>query len=206
MPRRTGSTSSRDEVLAAATRVLRERGLQGFRVREVASAASMSPSAVMYHYPSTEDLLLAVHEHIQASYLMLRRQAIVDAAGNAWEQLMASFKVGLPPYGDSQVLEVLMSMHTLARRSPRHAVLLTDLWDAEYSMYVDVIKQGTADGTFTTSDPKASARALLALEDGLALHIVSANTAITGSAAVSIFSDSAAAMLGVGEVAHGMPK
>lgn len=166
----------------------------------------MSPSAVMYHYPSTEDLLLAVHEHIQASYLMLRRQAIVDAAGNAWEQLMASFKVGLPPYGDSQVLEVLMSMHTLARRSPRHAVLLTDLWDAEYSMYVDVIKQGTADGTFTTSDPKASARALLALEDGLALHIVSANTAITGSAAVSIFSDSAAAMLGVGEVAHGMPK
>lgn len=203
MARTPRSSSSRDEVLAAATRVLRERGLQGFRVREVASAAGMSPSAVLYHYPSTEDLLLAVHEDTQATYLTLRRQALADTAGNAWDQLMASFKVGLPPYGDSQILEVLMGMHTLARRSPRHAVLLTDLWDAEYSMYVDVIKQGVSDGLFLSPDPKASSRALLALEDGLALHIVSANSAITGSVAVTVFRLSAAAMLGVGDVGTG---
>lgn len=172
-------------------------------MREVASAAGMSPSAVLYHYPSTEDLLLAVHEDTQATYLTLRRQALADTAGNSWEQLMASFKVGLPPYGDSQILEVLMGMHTLARRSPRHAVLLTDLWDAEYSMYVDVIKQGVSDGLFLSPDPKASARALLALEDGLALHIVSANSAITGSVAVTVFRLSAAAMLGVVDVGTG---
>ena len=195
MARRPRSSSSRDEVLAAAGRVLRERGLQGFRVREVASAAGMSPSAVLYHSPTTEDLLLAVHEDIQSSYLALRRQAMIDTEGGAWNRLLAAFKVGLPPYGDSQLLEVLMSMHTLARRSPRHAVLLTELWDAEYSMYVEVIKDGVADGSFSTSDLKSCARALLALEDGLALHIVSANSAVTGSAAVTIFSLSAGELL-----------
>lgn len=197
MPRRPGSSSGREDVLAAAGRVLRERGLQGFRIREVAAASGMSPSAVLYHFPTSEDLLLAVHEDIQSSYLDLRRQAFAETKGGAWDRLLSAFKVGLPPYGDSQLLELLMTMHTLARCSPRHAVLLTDLWHAEYSMYTEVIKEGVADGTFTTADVKATARALLALEDGLALHIVSANSALSGSMAVGVFSSSASTLLGL---------
>jgi AcrR family transcriptional regulator len=150
----------------------------------------------MYHYRTTEDLLLAVHEDTQHRYLVLRAEAARIEGGDAWARLGAAFKAGLPPYSDGDLIELLYEMHGLTRRSPRHAVLLTHLWDAELALYQELIVAGVEDGIFHVDDPKATARALLALEDGLALHLVSDNEAMSSSVAASTFMSVAATLLG----------
>lgn len=190
------SRSSQLGLIAAAGRVLRELGLHGIRVRDVASAAGMSPGAVMYHYRTTEDLLLAVHEDAQQRYIELRASAGDLRHGDAWSRLLSAFKVGLPPYSDSDLIELLFEMHGLTRRSPRHAVLLTRLWEEELALYVEIVTNGVEEALFNVPDPRGASRALLALEDGLALHQVSKNEAMSSSIALETFSTCAAALLG----------
>ena len=196
MTRTAKSSSSRQQLLSAAGRVLRERGLHGVRVREVAASAGMSVGAVMYHYPSTEDLLLAVHTDVQSRYLELRRAAVRSASNDAWHKLIEVFKVGLPPYTDGELIELLYEMHGLTRRSPRHALLLTELWEAEFELCLDVIDEGINEGAFQIEDRKSAARALLALEDGLALHLVSDNAALSSGLALRTYVSAAASILG----------
>lgn len=193
----TARSSSREHLLASAGRVLRHRGLHGIRVREIAAAAGMSPGAVMYHYRSLEELLLALHEDAQERYLALRRTAVEGGRGDAWSRLLAGFTSGLPPYSDGDLIGLLYEMHGLTRQSPRHAVLLTDLWEAEFALTLALIEDGVREGLFTVSAPAAAARSLLALEDGLALHLVSANGALDASLATETFTAAARAILGV---------
>lgn len=191
------STGSRDALLAAARRVLRERGLHGIRVRDVAAAAGMSPGAVMYHYRTTDDLLLAVHQDTQSRYLALRTEAAASIGnGDAWSRLCSAFKIGLPPYSDGDLIELLYEMHGLTRRSPRHAILLTELWNAELTLYRELIDAGVDQGLFRVDDPTSVARALLALEDGIALHLVSDNEAMSSAVAMVTFTQVAATLLG----------
>lgn len=198
MSRTPKSLHSQQELLAAAGRVLRERGLHGVRVREVAASAGMSVGAVMYHYPTTEDLLLAVHVDVQQRYLQRRREAVEEAGMEPWAQLLAAFRVGLPQFGDIGLIELLYEMHGLTRRSPRHAVLLTELWEAEISICMSTLEVGAADGTFHAPSPEATARALVALEDGLALHLVSHNDALDSGEALRTYQDAAASLLRYG--------
>lgn len=191
------TAKGRAGVVSAARRVLRERGLHGIRVRDVAAAGGMSPGAVMYHYPTTAELLLAVHEETQRQYLEIRAEAASRGDGaDAWARLVSGFKAGLPPYADGELIELLYEMHGLTRRSPRHAVLLTELWEAELAYYQDTITQGIDEGLFEVANCKAAARMLLALEDGLALHRVSDNGSLNSSIALDTFIGAASAILG----------
>lgn len=195
------NTDSRQDLIGAAGRVLRQRGLHGLRVREVAAAAGMSPGSVMYHYPTTDDLLLAVHEDAQQRYLELRAQS-AHGSGAAWSRLVAAFKVGLPPYSDNALIELLFEMHGLTRRSPRHAVLLSQLWEEELALNVDIVHSGISAGEFQVADPSSAARALLALEDGIALQLVSHNEALSSSTALTTFTVAAATILGNPELSR----
>lgn len=195
------TSDSRSDLIGAAGRVLRERGLHGLRVRDVAAAAGLSPGSVMYHYPTTDDLLLAVHEDAQQRYLDLRAQA-AHGSGSAWSRLVAAFKVGLPPYSDDALIELLFEMHGLTRRSPRHAVLLSRLWEEELALNLEIVRAGITTGEFEVADPSLAARALLALEDGIALHLVSRNEALTSSTALTTFTTTAATILGNPQLAR----
>ncbi|MDQ1503478.1 MAG: hypothetical protein QOD57_1205 [Actinomycetota bacterium] len=52
--------SRRDEVLAAGTLEFVERGFAPVSVTDIAKRAGMTPAAVYYHFPTKEDVLLAL--------------------------------------------------------------------------------------------------------------------------------------------------
>ena len=52
--------SRRDEVLAAGTLEFVERGFSPVSVTDIARRAGMTPAAVYYHFPTKEDVLLAL--------------------------------------------------------------------------------------------------------------------------------------------------
>src|SRR2546423_13784063 len=50
----------RDDVLAAGTVEFVERGFSSVSVTDIAKRAGMTPAAVYYHFPTKEDVLLAL--------------------------------------------------------------------------------------------------------------------------------------------------
>src|SRR5438552_2953162 len=59
---RTGETLGR--ILNAAVDLLTTKGYAGFRTAEVAAKAGISRGALMHHFPSRDELLLAVVEEV----------------------------------------------------------------------------------------------------------------------------------------------
>lgn len=178
----------------ATSRLLRERGVQGLRVRDVAAYAGMSPGAVLYHFDSTDDLLYAVHQQAVDDYLDVRRTASSTPGSDARERLMSCFTIGLPGR-DGTLIELLYEVHGMARRSLRHAELVSRLWTQELELYGEIIRDGMTHGHFHVQDVGAASHALLALEDGLALHLVSRNEHIDSAVAADIFRRAAADVL-----------
>ena len=63
-PRRSGARAHnrRGEILDAAARLFAGSGFHAASMREIAAAAGMLPGSLYYHFPSKDELLLAVYE------------------------------------------------------------------------------------------------------------------------------------------------
>lgn len=165
--------------MAAVSRIVRHKGVEGIRVRDVAAEAAVSPGAVLYHFPKNADLLLAVHEATVQQYLE-RRTAAATSLTDPREQLLAVVRSGVPPWADEEVIRVFYEMHGLARRSDVHAQLMSRLWEQEHGLYVRIIRSGIDVGLFRLDEPVEDvASRLLALEDGMVLHLIGHNPALT---------------------------
>ncbi len=165
-------------MLDAVGRIVTQRGIEGIRLRQIAAEADLSPGAVKYHFPQHTDLLFAVHEDTVRRYVEGRNEAAASSSAPV-ERLSAVMRAGVPPWANDHVIRLLYEMHGLARRSEPHAELLSELWRREHALYVEIIEDGTAAGVFSPREPIAElATHLLALEDGLVLHLIGHNTAL----------------------------
>ncbi|MDC4232255.1 TetR/AcrR family transcriptional regulator [Actinomyces sp. B33] len=63
----TGSTSTREAILEAVMGLIAEYGYTGFSLRDIAREVGVSHPAVVYHYPSKEELLRTVIERAEAA-------------------------------------------------------------------------------------------------------------------------------------------
>lgn len=161
--------------------------MQGLRIREIASEAGMSPAAVLYHYPETGDLVLAVHRDAVEIYIESRR-AQQASKTDPRDQIVASILAGVPPFADSDVIRVLYEMHGLANRSAPHSELMTHLWENEISQYVSVLEAGSRLGYFKLRHPVADVAAmLLAMEDGLVLHLTADSRSLEPKQVIELF-------------------
>ena len=195
MPSSSRSEPSRQSLVSAAGRVISDKGLQGLRVREVAATAGLSPAAVLYHYPDNSDLLIAVHRLAVRRYLEARHGA-QDGVADARDRLIGVARAGIPPFADTDTIHLLFEMHGLARRSQRHSELMTELWEQEAGLYAEIVEAGARQGHFSPRRPSSeTAVALLALEDGLALHLTSHNAALDAAGALSVLVGAAATEL-----------
>ena len=76
---------TRGKLLDAAMRLIGERGYAGLRTADVAVAAGVSKGAMTHHFPSKDDLVVAVVEHVfqratEQARQRARRPMSVDAA------------------------------------------------------------------------------------------------------------------------------
>jgi AcrR family transcriptional regulator len=92
--RRTQAERSEDmrrRILDAAVDLLAQKGYAGFRTADVAEAAGVSRGAQTHHFPSKDDLVVAVVEHVflRASEQGRTRARRVKSVDEAFKELLA---------------------------------------------------------------------------------------------------------------------
>ncbi|EHT04847.1 hypothetical protein HMPREF9694_05592 [Klebsiella michiganensis] len=68
----------KDEILTTAKFILSEKGARHFSMREVARACGKSLSNIQYYYPSLEELLSALFEHVIDDAIQKLNEVIVN--------------------------------------------------------------------------------------------------------------------------------
>lgn len=186
--------------MSAASELIRTKGVEGIRVRQIADLAGMSAGSVLYHFPQTEDLILRVHAVAVDEYLAERGRAVAGHA-TASRSLLAALAVGLPGDGaNDRTIELMVEMHSIAQRSPAHQELLRQLFDRELELQMNIIAAGASSGELQPQRPLAeAATVLLVLENGLALHLTS-DKALTLADAFGLYVHEADRVLGTTSV------
>lgn len=79
----------RDKLLEAAAQLFSSQGYEATSMRDIAGAVGMLPGSVYYHFPSKEDLFVAVHDEGVRQITDSVREA-VKGLTDPWERLEAA--------------------------------------------------------------------------------------------------------------------
>lgn len=79
-------TSNRERILDAAVRLVDAGGMTAITYEAVAAASGLTRGGLLYHFPSREELLLAIQQHMAARW----EQAMTASTGQPPEQLTSA--------------------------------------------------------------------------------------------------------------------
>ncbi|ASR35615.1 TetR family transcriptional regulator [Prauserella marina] len=74
--------SKRTKILTAAVEVVQRDGVTSVTFDSVAAASGLTKGGLLYHFPSRDALLLAVHQHVAREW----EESLVEAAGKTAEE------------------------------------------------------------------------------------------------------------------------
>ncbi|MFJ9173492.1 TetR family transcriptional regulator [Streptomyces sp. NPDC102360] len=173
MPRRKNQAERRAHLVDAATAAILEHGATATKLRDVAAAAGVTPAAVLYYYPDLQAVFAAVLEHSRETFCELR-EAQIDAASNAVDQLRACIRSGVPWPGRAELsTRLLIELFPLTLRGEESERQQRTFAARQVTLYREVLQRGADDGVFTLAAPAEDlARSFLALEDGYAMDLM----------------------------------
>lgn len=146
------------EILDAASRVFRRRGLQATGMRDIAAELGMAVGNLYYYFKDKEELLAFVQEDALAGLLEIAaRVRATDLRADARlfrliEEHVVRLNEGTP--GSLAHLEVEALGETLRRE-------VQERRDEYERAFRDTLQEGIAAGVFRPVDPKVSALAIL---------------------------------------------
>lgn len=146
------------EILDAASRVFRRKGLHASGMRDIAAELGMAVGNLYYYFKDKEELLAFVQEDTLAGLLDLAaRVRGQDLRANAQLFLLIEGHVVLLNEGTPGSLAHL-EVEALGEPWRRAIQERRDHYERAFR---EVIEEGTADGVFRPVDPKVSALAIL---------------------------------------------
>ncbi|OJX65682.1 MAG: hypothetical protein BGO95_04370 [Micrococcales bacterium 73-13] len=170
----------RDEILAAALRLVAEQGLGALTVRAVADAAGIGPTTLRHYFPSQAELHEAVAGALMTSAIDDRR--IADRSVDPAERLAECLEQFLPAsLRDPTALGVWFEMHRMALGAdarPLARALLAQghrTGAAALRRWLGLLAD---EGWIAREDVETEVTVALALVDGLALHLLADPTRV----------------------------
>jgi AcrR family transcriptional regulator len=179
-PRPATAHLRRPEILAAAREVIRERGVNGTRIADVAERVGTSPPAVLYYFESKEELL---------------REALTDVEDRFYAELQSEL-TRIPSARDRLVWLVESTVDS----GDYDAVLWIELWpqalrneelaatrealDRRWrGAIAEIIHEGQQRGEFAGGDPDELARLIASLLDGLLIQVALEDSEVSSTRA-----------------------
>jgi AcrR family transcriptional regulator len=189
-PRRPTRRAGRrkDEVLAAACRVIAERGADATRFADVAQSSGVPISTLQYYFGSREDLLVAAFQHASRAELAELREAL-PALDDPWRRLALLVRTALAGYApdSSGSGRLWIEAWRFGMRDPDMRTDVHRDYAAWRALLAEVITAGADAGRFAPSrSPAETAVVALALLDGLGVPLAVADPAVPPENAAEI--------------------
>ncbi|WP_369359139.1 TetR/AcrR family transcriptional regulator [Streptomyces sp. cg2] len=169
MPRQVDHESRRRRIADAVCQLADESGLEGVTLRDVAARAEVSMGAVQRCFRTKEEMLVFALTHIgeQITARMTTRLASSPAQSARTTLGHAATEVALLQEQQRAEARVWLAFVAQAAVTPRLAASLRDSYAELQQLFARLIAEATG-----TATPQRSARALLALTDGLTTHVL----------------------------------
>jgi AcrR family transcriptional regulator len=154
----------RTALLAEAERTVRDRGVQDLSLRELARQVGVSHGAPRRHFPDRQALLDALAE---AGFARLGTElrGAVDGAGEDFQARLRATAAAYVRFatGDAALLELMFAGK---HREPSGA--LHEAADRAFSVILELIEQGQAEGALEHGEPERVGLVLFATIQGIA--------------------------------------
>jgi AcrR family transcriptional regulator len=154
----------RTALLAQAERTVRERGVQDLSLRELAREIGVSHGAPRRHFPDRQALLDALAE---AGFARLgaELQSAVDAAGEDFQVRLRATATAYVRFAtrDAALLELMFAGKHREPSGP-----LQEAAERAFSVMLELIRQGQADGVLERGEPDRVGLVLFATIQGIA--------------------------------------
>lgn len=157
----------REEILAATVTHIVEVGLAQTRVGDVAAALGVSPALVFYHFGTKDELVVEAFTY--AVDRDLQRIDRTAARGRTPTDRLRALVQGFGPSGKLVGWRLWIDAWALAQRDAGIRTVLRRLDRRWRATFVDIVRDGVADGSFTCADPEATVARVGALLDGLSV-------------------------------------
>src|ERR687891_2888604 len=151
-------------LLAQAEQTLREHGLNGLSLRELARQIGVSHGAPRRHFADRQALLDALAESGFAR-LGAELRAAAERAGEDYEARLRATATAYVRFAidDAALLELMF-----AGKQHEQAGALHEAADRAFSVILELVEEGQADGLLERSDPERVGLLLFATMQGLA--------------------------------------
>ena len=171
------------EILAAAARVITERGLAETRISDIAEQAGVSPGLILYYFDS-KDRLLAEALTFANDQFYLRTSREIRRLPSAKDQLRRLVDLSVPGYlqefGRLDEWALWIEVWVRALRDAEMAKDREVLDERWRSQIAEIVRAGRQTGEFTsTEDVDELALRLACLIDGLAIQVVMNDSKVT---------------------------
>ena len=132
-----------------AYRLIAEKGLEGFRIRQVAAEAGIDNGTLHYHFPSKEALIQGVVDYLIRDLETNRAPKDKNSRQTALSELRMEFEdIRLRLHNTPEQMVVLSELAIRSWRDPTLAKIFERLDDGWYAHLVNLLKRGIREGIF----------------------------------------------------------
>jgi len=195
MARPRDQAHRRRQLVKATNELVARKGMAAVRLRDVAEHAGLTPGAVLYYYDGLDELFFSAYAGGIHRYCEEREEAIADIP-KPTGQLATALRLGVPSGPDDLESRLLYEFEAVAFRSEACAQLMNDYVARQVDMYERILRAGVESREFKiTGDLRASARVIVAMEDGHGPYVLTGQ--VTQTDAERLFLQHGAALTGV---------
>ena len=141
-------------ILQATSEVLIEKSYDAMSMEEIASRIGISRAAIYLHFPSKEDLVLALLQRgIETS--VERLDALIAEKGSPREKVRAIIErsYGSTPQPSFQVFNAIMHSPTFFSKAAEKRTTMGDLWKPTVQRLSALLEEGKRSGDFDPEMP-----------------------------------------------------
>lgn len=173
----------RNEILDTAQQLFHVKGYEQTTIRDIIGAVGIAKGTFYHHFQSKQDLLDALVERTVQDGLALLAPLVQDQQLPALEKFRRFFiDTGNFKLENRALIETLLS----AMYADENAIMREKMKAASLQrvtpLLTEIIRQGVAEGTFTTSYPEAIGEIVLQVTTGFSESVARSLLAAQGSA------------------------
>jgi AcrR family transcriptional regulator len=166
VPTRPGRTGGRrDEIVALASRLFRERGYHGVGMRAIAEAANMQAASLYHHFRNKEELLLQAIFVVDRD-LIVEQLPLLDGPGSHPDRLARLVRAHVVHIGNNRDAWWVAGRE-LRALSPEQFDTVQVYRRRYQHRIAEFIEAGVRAGEFECDDPRVTTLAVLDMINGL---------------------------------------